>query len=36
MKEKFNRVMVPVIIIRAKVFIGFNDNKNEIKKAIGK
>jgi len=35
MKKKFNRVMVPVIIIRGKVFIGFNDNKVEIQKILG-
>ena len=36
MQEKFNRIMVPVIIIKGKVFIGFDDKKNEIKKMIGK
>ena len=36
MKGKFNRVMVPVIIIKGNVFIGFDDNKDEIKKLIGK
>jgi glutaredoxin len=36
MKEKFNRVMVPVIMIKGKAFIGFNDNKTEIKKILGK
>ena len=34
MKERFNRVMVPVIIIKDKVFIGFDDNKDEIKKML--
>lgn len=34
MKKRFNRVMVPVIIIKGKVFIGFDDNKDEIKKIL--
>lgn len=36
MKEKFNRVMVPVILIKGKTFIGFNHNKAEIKKVLSK
>lgn len=36
MKEKFNRVMVPMIIIKGKTFIGFNDNKVEIQKLLSK
>ena len=34
MKKRFNRVMVPAIIIKGKVFIGFDDNKDEIKKIL--
>jgi glutaredoxin len=34
MKKKFNRVMVPVIIIKGKVFIGFEDNKDDIKSIL--
>ena len=36
MKKRFNRVMTPVIIIKGKTFIGFDENKTEIKKNIGK
>lgn len=36
MKKKFNRVMVPVIITKEKIFIGFEDNKVEINKVMGK
>ena len=31
MKRKYNRVMVPTILIKDKIFIGFHDNKEEIK-----
>lgn len=36
MKNKFNRVMVPVIIIKNMVFIGFEDNKQKIKTILNK
>jgi glutaredoxin len=36
MKNKFNRVMVPVIIIKNMVFIGFEDNEQKIKAILNK
>ncbi|WP_082394813.1 glutaredoxin family protein [Caloranaerobacter sp. TR13] len=34
MKKKFNRIMTPTILINGKTIIGFEDNKELIKKLL--